>query len=122
MTVSVAARKAHLSTAALLAAVRKGEKIKACKIKNRWMLTQGELEGYLSKKYDRRYTKIDGEPLFEIEKGTYDIRSASEIFEVPAQALYYAIRTRRLKYIRKKCSYVLEHRDILNFLKQFRGQ
>ena len=56
---------------------------------------------------------FQGELLFDNEKGYYSVKQVSKMLAIPAQKVYYALRTGMLRSTRKGAAWVV-HTDDLN--------
>jgi excisionase family DNA binding protein len=117
LNISQSSHYLSITKAAIYRAIKEN-KVKFEKNGSQYFLSKKHLDEYANHKWDRARSKINGYPLYDIEKGTYDIRSASEVFRVGKQALYYAIRKGLLHSKRVRCSHILLEDDILNFLEK----
>lgn len=119
VSVSEAARIKKVTRQAIYLAIRL-KRLKAYRHGDRWKVFLVDLKAYDLKRFSRVYhSTIDGEPVFDEEKGYFSVHKASAMINVPKQKLYYAIRRGALKAIRKKAALVVHVSDLLEYQSQF---
>jgi excisionase family DNA binding protein len=116
MTLQQAAEYSHVTRQAVYKAL-KSKAIIAEKKGNRWYITKKNLDAYRANKYNRDDRVIDGELVFDMEKGYF---SASQVCKIissalrrpfPMNRLYYLLRTGQLKAFRKRSAWVIKNVD-----------
>lgn len=115
---SDAARYLQVTRQAVYVAT-KTQKIKAKKINNRWSYTFKDLEEYKSRKYSRKYSRYEGELVFDKSKGEYSAVEIAEKLKIPVQKIYYATRVGLLKSKRKGSAHVIHIDDINAYEKEY---
>lgn len=114
------ARFCHLTRQAIYVAVSKGS-LKATKEGNHWTVTMKDLEEYRVNKYSRDKRKVNGELVFDLEKGQFSVLHVSKIMShelkrpYPMQRIYYLIRSGKLPCFKKGCAWIIT-RDGLSAL------
>lgn len=96
---------------AIYTAIRSG-RLKASFDSGEWIITREDYQHYVRNKYSRKYTKINGEWLFDKEKGEYSVNEASKLLKVNANQVYYFCRNKTLPSTRKGYAYVIQLKDI----------
>lgn len=98
----------------LYVAIKKG-RIKAWKKEgsNRLELHRDDLERYLKNKFKRSDSRFEGKLRWDKKKGEFSVGQAAEFLGVPANMLYYFLRTGQMAYTKKGCSYVLDLDELL---------
>ena len=114
MGIAEAANRHGVTPQAIYIALRQ-KKLKAKKDEARWVITLDDLEEYKRNKYSRLNTIIDGEPLFDNEKGFYSTSQAAQILGKEIQHIYYAIYKKRLNAKRKGWAWVVHMQDIQEY-------
>ena len=73
---------------AVYTAIRSG-RLKASFDSGEWIkITREDYQHYVRNKYSRKYTKINGEWLFDKEKGEYSVDVSSKLLKVNANQVY----------------------------------
>ena len=111
VSITEAAKINNVTRQAIYVAIKQ-KKLKATK-KTRWEIDLKDLEEYRRNKYSRKKSMFQGELLFDNEKGYYSVKQVSKMLAIPAQKVYYALRTGMLKSTRKGAAWVV-HTDDLN--------
>ncbi len=99
VSITEAAKINNVTRQAIYVAIKQ-KKLKATK-KTRWEIDLKDLEEYRRNKYSRKKSMFQGELLFDNEKGYYSVKQVSKMLAIPAQKVYYALRTGMLKSTRK---------------------
>ncbi|NGX55311.1 MAG: hypothetical protein KR126chlam2_00944 [Chlamydiae bacterium] len=115
VSITEAAKINNVTRQAIYVAIKQ-KKLKATK-KTRWEIDLKDLEEYRRNKYSRKKSMFQGELLFDNEKGYYSVKQVSKMLAIPAQKVYYALRTGMLKSTRKGAAWVV-HTDDLNFYRE----
>jgi len=110
VSITEAAKINNVTRQAIYVAIKQN-KLKATK-KSRWEIDLRDLEEYRSNKYSRAKSMFDGELLFDNEKGYYSVNQVAKMLKVPAQKVYYALRTGMLKSSRKGAAWVIHVSDV----------
>ncbi len=111
VSITEAAKINNVTRQAIYVAIKQ-KKLKATK-KTRWEIDLKDLEEYRRNKYSRKKSMFQGELLFDNEKGYYSVKQVSKMLAIPAQKVYYALRTGMLRSTRKGAAWVV-HTDDLN--------
>ncbi len=113
VSITEAAKINNVTRQAIYVAIKQ-KKLKATK-KSRWEIDLRDLEEYRRNKYSRTKSVFDGELLFDNEKGYYSVKQVSKMLAVPAQKVYYALRTGMIKSSRKGAAWVVHVDEINNY-------
>jgi excisionase family DNA binding protein len=117
ITVSEAAKISKKSKQSVYLAIRLF-KLKVCRVDGQIMVPLSCLEEYRSTLYSRMHrARRNGEKVFG--PGKYTVAAAAEKLKVPTQSLYYAIRTRKIRYHRRGVHIVLREEDIEEYKKTY---
>lgn len=106
---------------AVYVAIRKG-RLRAKKINNKWLIKSLDLEDYRLNKYNRDFRQIDGEYVFDMEKGEFSVQQVCKVISAtlnrpfPMQRLYYLLRTGRIKSLKKGAAWVILKEDAIALL------
>lgn len=114
VSISEAAELYDVTRQAIYVAI-KLNKLKAQKDKSRWKIHLDDLEIYRRDRYSRMKSKFEGEPLYDNGKGFFSIHQTAKILDVPAQKIYYATRTGKLRGTRKGAAWVVHADDIIEY-------
>ncbi|MCB1212756.1 MAG: helix-turn-helix domain-containing protein [Chlamydiia bacterium] len=116
LSISQAAKLNQVSRQAIYIAI-KLQKLKATKDNDaRWTIHIDDLEDYISHKYCRSRSHIEGELIFDNTKGFYSINQVAKMLDVPVQKIYYATRVGQLKGSRKGAAWVIHMDDVKEYL------
>lgn len=110
VSITEAARINNVTRQAIYVAIKQN-KLKATK-KTRWEIDLKDLEDYRKNKYSRTKSMFDGELLFNNDKGYFSVNQVARMLNVPAQKIYYALRTGMLKSLRKGAAWVVHVDDV----------
>ena len=116
VSVSEAARIKNVTRQALYLAIRLN-RLKAYWDGDRLRIFKVDLEKYYNELFSRQRSLLNGEKIFDEEKGFISVEKASEMIGLPKQKLYYACRTGALKAVRKKASWVINVQDLMVYQK-----
>lgn len=116
VSITEAARINNVTRQAIYVAI-KLKKLKAKKDATRWTIDLKDLEDYREQKYSRKKSTFNGELLFDNGKGFYSVNQVANMLNVPAQKIYYATRTGKLKASRKGAAWVI-HIDDVNMYRE----
>lgn len=114
VTVTEAARIKKVTRQAIYLAIRE-KKLRAYKHDDTFKVFLMDLVDYDRQRYSRVNSVIDGEKIFDEEKGSVSVERASQMIAVPRQKLYYAVRTGMLKSIKKGNTYVIKVEDLFEY-------
>lgn len=126
MTLSEAAKYAHVTRQAYYVALKQG-RLKATQIKRKWYVKKKDLDEYRGNKYNRDLRKQDGELVFDLEKGHFSIAQVCKVISsalkrpYPKNSLYYLVRTGQVKAFRKGCAWVIHKEDAVALLEKELG-
>lgn len=110
-----------ISRSAIVMAIRKN-RLKAVKIKNRWLILRSDMEEYRKGRFSRNYQTHEGKLVFDKEKGLLSLRQVRDMFRetlgmnYPNQRLYYLLRLGKLKAFRCGSTWVVNLSDALDLL------
>jgi excisionase family DNA binding protein len=90
-------------------------KLKAKKDDARWTINLSDLEEYRKHKYSRAKSVFNGELLFDNKKGYYSVNQVAKMLDVPAQKVYYATRSGKMKAHRKGSAWVIHLEDLKKY-------
>ena len=111
-----AAAYAHVGRQALYLAISKGA-LKAKKKGLRWTVCVSDMDDYITNKYNRDNRKVDGELLFDMDKGFFSVFHVSKIlsrelgYHYKSQRIYYLIQHGRIKAMKKGSAWVIAKED-----------
>lgn len=114
VSISEAARIKKVTRQAIYLAIREN-RLRAYKHGETFKVFLMDLVEYDRQRYSRVNSVIDGEKVFDEQKGFVSIERASQMIAVPRQKLYYAVRTGMLKSQRKGNSYVIKVEDLFEY-------
>ena len=122
-----AAKDAKVTRQAIYAAM-KHRGLPARKVRGRWFLYKDDLDSYRANKYNRDMRKIDGEYVFDPDKGHFSVPQVQKIISATlgrpysCQHLYYMLRTGQLKGFRKGAAWVISKDDAAALLETEMGK
>ena len=117
---------AHVKRQAVYLAI-KNRGLKAEKIGSRWRIKRADYDEWRANKYNRDKRKINGQLVFDLEKGHFSLNQVCKIFSetlgysYSLQHLYYLVRTGQLKAFRKGSAWVIVKEDAIELLEKERG-
>lgn len=114
LSITEAAKLNNVSRQAIYIQIQKGGLV-AQKKTTRWMIDVEALENYKKNKYCRSKSTFNGELLFDNTRGLFSVNQVAKILKVPAQKIYYAVRSGLLKAQQKGAAWVIEEKDIENY-------
>ncbi len=117
VSITEAARINNVTRQAIYVAIKQN-KLRATK-KSRWEIDLKDLEDYRLNKYSRTKSMFDGELLFNNDKGYFSVNQVARMLNVPAQKIYYALRTGMLKSIRKGAAWVMHSEDVQRYREDY---
>lgn len=129
-----AGKATHVTKQAIYMAIKKG-RLKAQKMteptkfarRGQWVIKKSDLDAYRANKYNREDYKIDGEKVFDIDRGEFSVGQVAKILgemlreSVAVAHIYYLIRMGELKAYRKGWSLVLKKEDVLKIYEKKAG-
>jgi len=121
-SLSQAARYCHVKRQAIYLAIKK-KKLNATKINGRWLIILRDLEEYRKNKYNRDLRKVNGEMVYNLEKGHYSVTQVAKVIsdqmgiKYSRQRIYFLIRSGQLKAFRKGTAWIVEKEDAAFLLK-----
>lgn len=113
VSITEAAKINNVTRQAIYVAIKQ-KKLRATK-KTRWEIDLQDLEEYRKNKYSRTKSMFDGDLLFDNEKGYFSVNQVARILGVPAQKVYYATRTGKLKGSRKGAAWVIHTEEVKRY-------
>lgn len=117
LSVTEAAKLKNVTRQALYLAIH-SKRLNAYKCNDEYKILMHDLDIFDKQRFSRQLTRDKGELIFDESKGYISINRACEILGVPLQKLYYAIRTKKLKAIRKRAAWVIHMQDLLQYHKE----
>jgi len=113
MTPSDISKNYHVSRQSVWLKIKEG-RIKATKVKNRWMITDQEYKNYLDSKYLR------DPKMFDKSKGELSVKEAAVLIGCSLQRIYYHLRTGHIKSKRLGAAWVINLQDLMEYKKTLR--
>ncbi len=110
----------HVTRQAIFVAIYK-DKLKAIKIGRHRYIKREDYDAYRLNKYNREERVVDGERVFDFEKGEYSVQQISKIYShstgrfYGTQRIYYLIHSGQLKAFRKGKTWVVKKEDAVEF-------
>lgn len=112
---------AHVQRQSIYLAIKKG-RLKATKVNNRWRIKLLDLDDYRCSKYNRDYRTINGELVFDMEKGEFSVQQVCKVMcatlnrQFSMQRLYYLLRIGQVKAFKKGSTWVILKEDAVALL------
>jgi predicted DNA-binding protein YlxM (UPF0122 family) len=121
-----AAQDAKITRQGVYIAIRKGG-LKATKTKEptkyskrgQWVIKKADLDEYRANKYNRDKRKVEGESLFDLDRGYFSVNHVAKIMgkmlnhRVPTAHIYYMIRKGDLRAYKKGGAWVIKKEDAI---------
>lgn len=113
----------HVTKEAISMAIKAG-KLKAIRKGKVLFLDKAEYDEYRSNKYNRHLKKIDGELIFDPQKGTFSVQQAAKLLAMELkenfsyQRVYYLIKKQYLTSTRASGQYVLDKQGIYYYIEK----
>lgn len=125
MSMEEAAQYARISRQAMAMAIR-SKRIQGHKKGYFWRFSKEQVDQYRESKYNREYSKINGEPIFSIENGVYSVNHVARIlshvlkvnFDKIKRWLYIRVRTGDLPAYKKGAAWVILREDAEELLRK----
>lgn len=117
VSITEAAKLNNVTRQAIYVAIKQN-KLRATK-KTRWEIELRDLEEYRKNKYSRAKSMFQGELLFDNIKGYYSVNQVAKMLNVPAQKVYYALRTKMLGSSRKGAAWVIHEEDVKRYKEEY---
>lgn len=115
VSVTEAAKIKGVTRQAVYLAIRLG-RLKAYRHEERWRIFRKDLDKYNNNRYSRLYhSTVDGEPVFDEDKGYFSVDRAAQLIGIDTQKLYYAIRSGKMKATRKRAAWVVNVEDLFRY-------
>lgn len=111
MTISELCRHFNISRQAVFICIKK-KRLKAEKIKGRWVIKKTNWLTYVKSKYNRDFSECDGEKIYDEKCGRISVGRAAYILNVDKQKIYHILRKKLLPFSRCGSAYVLDIKDI----------
>lgn len=111
---------------AVYLAIRKN-KLKATKVKGKWMISPKDYDEYRLNKFNRSSFKYNGEYIYDMDKGHFSVQQVCKIFThtlkrpFSQNRLYYLLHAGKLKGFRKRAAWVICKEDAVALLDKLRG-
>ena len=118
VSITEAAKINNVTRQAIYVAIKQN-KLKAKKDTTRWTIHLDDLAEYRKNKYSRSKSVFDGDLLFDNARGYYSVNQVAKILGVPAQKIYYALRTSMLKSTRKGAAWVIHVNNVEEYRNSF---
>lgn len=117
VSITEAAKLNNVTRQAIYVAIKQN-KLRATK-KTRWEIDLTDLEEYRKNKYSRAKSMFQGELLFDNDRGYYSVNQVARILTVPAQKIYYALRTGMITSSRKGAAWVIHKEDVERYKDEY---
>ncbi len=117
VSITEAAKINNVTRQAIYVAIKQ-KKLRATK-KTRWEIDLKDLEEYRKNKYSRTKSMFDGSLLFDNDRGYFSVNQVAKILGVPAQKVYYATRTGKLKGSRKGAAWVIHTEEVRRYQDEY---
>lgn len=118
VSITEAAKLNKVTRQAIYVAI-KLSKLRASKTGTRWNIRLEDLADYCKHKYSRAKSVFQGELVFDNNQGYYSVNHIADMLNVPAQKIYYATRTNKLRAIRKGAAWVISVNDLNEYKEKF---
>lgn len=129
-----AGKAAHVTKQAIYLAIQKGN-LKAQKMteatkysrRGQWTIKKADLDEYRANKYNREKYTVNGEKVFDVEKGEFSVNQVAKILgkmlceSIPVAHIYYLIRVGELKCYRKGWALVVKKEDAMKIYEKKAG-
>jgi len=120
LSLTAAAQYAKVQRQAFWLALEKG-RLKAVgkhvvKGRRQWMFKKSDIDEYRKTKYDRQYSVHNGDLKFCPEKNRWSVGQVSKYMSVPANRIYYLVRSGQLKSYRVGTAIILKKEDFVPVL------
>lgn len=115
-SISDAAKLLNCTRQAIYLSVLK-KKINSQKVNGKWTVTIDDIKEFQKNKYDRKFSTYQDRPLYEEDKGEMSVKYAAEKIKVPAQKLYYAIRSKKMNAFKKNCTWIIKVDELNEYKK-----
>ncbi len=123
LTLEEAAKYARVTRQAIYKALR-NRGLKAKKVGRKWMLSKEHIDEYRSNKYNRDMRVVNGQLIFDMEKGEFSVTQVCKVFSAtlgrpfPMQRLYYLLRTGQLRSFKKGSAWIINKEDAVALLQE----
>jgi len=107
--------KFHGTTRGAIYIAIKNGKLKGSFSGGKWGVSREDYQEYIKNKHSRKFTRFQGELIFDPEKGDRSVADASKILKMNIHQIYYLCRTKTLPNKKKGHSYVINIEDIMKF-------
>lgn len=115
VSVSEAAKIKKVTRQAIYLAI-KLKRLKAYRHGDRWKVFLKDLQEYDEHRFSRVYhSTFRGEKIFNESRGMFSVDHASQRLGVDKQKVYYAIRSGKLRAIRRNAAWVISAADLLEY-------
>lgn len=112
LSLSQAAKKQGVTRQSVYLSIKKNRLKAVKKGDGRWIIKADDVKAYEKTKYSREHSMHNGEPVFDTEKGIYNVAETAKILRMPKQHVYYILRNNYLKSSRKGSAWVINQDDI----------
>lgn len=125
MTLKECAAYGNVTNQAIYVAILKG-KLKATKKCAKWTITKEDYDQYRCNKYVRELRKIEGQYIYDIEKGHFSVPQVSKILteilnrNITTSHIYYMLNRGQIRGFRKGIAWIILKEDALLLLEQER--
>jgi len=104
-----------LTRSAIFNSISKG-RLKAEMIGDTYYVSFEDYKNYRSTLYSRKFSKVNGEPLYDTKNGEISLSDAAEYCKLKYSEFYYYMSRDLIKCLRKRYSLVFLKRDLDGFL------
>ncbi len=115
MTISEAARRNRVSRQAIYFAI-KMKRLEAVQEGGAWLVSTEQLKKYIKTKYCRSKSRVEGELIFDKNKGYYSISEVAKILRRSLNQVYYLVRLGKIKTHRQGGNIVIKESDLESFI------
>lgn len=130
-TLDQAAEYAKITRSAVYAALRKN-KFQARKRGRNWIISRQQLDDYRMNKYNRDDRKVNGEKVFDIERGYFSVGQVATLFSneykkmginkiYPRNRLYYLLHQGLVKAHKIGAAWVIHKDEIIRIFEKETG-
>lgn len=123
LSIDQAAAIMHCTRLAVYKAIRKNRltahkiwiKYKTGSTRFKWHVTKEDLDKYNETRYQRKFSKYKGKPLYDKEKGEYSVKEVSEILKMPREWIYNKIKSKRMDASKKRSAWIINISEVERF-------
>jgi len=117
LTIKECAKLKKVTNHAIQLAI-KSSKLKAEKVRGRWIIKIDDLYDYEQNKFNRDLSLHEGKLRFDSYAGELSVKKSCKIFNLDEQKFYYALRRHYIPAVKKGGSWVVNITDVENYKRQ----